>query len=57
MSNGTPKNEGIRAVILPESLAIYEKKPQRIRIEPESIAKFGIVRPRNLNSLLMGLRE
>jgi hypothetical protein len=57
MNNGTPKNEGIRAVILPESLAIYEKKPQRIRIEPESIAKFGIVRPRNLNSLLMGLRE
>jgi hypothetical protein len=57
ISNGNPTKEGISEVKLPVVLDRYEKIPQIIRIEPEIIARFGIVWPRNLNSLLMFLRK
>jgi hypothetical protein len=55
ISNGNPTKEGISEVTA--VLDRYAKIPQRIRIEPEIIARFGIVWPRNLNSSLMFLRK
>lgn len=57
INKGIPKKEGIKAVKLPESLIRYDMIPDKIRIPPHTIAKFGIGMLRNLNSSLMIKRE
>jgi hypothetical protein len=53
INKGIPKKEGIKAVKLPVLLIRYDVIPEKIRIPPHTIAKFGIGMLRNLNSPLM----